>query len=62
MGCKGCQDRKAEPNCHDYCEEFLAKKKERSELNKKMFIEKGISNTVQGLHVNRCKIHKKKKG
>ena len=36
--CKGCTNRSkvGEPNCHDYCEAYLACKKKSAELNERI--------------------------
>lgn len=46
--CKGCTKRSKpdEPNCHGYCEEYLAAQLKAKEINKRMYEHKTFVSTV----------------
>ena len=62
---KDCPDRRADPNCHSYCEKYLQQRAELDETNKAMFqrknVDEGITSTL--VHsIEKVSGHKNKKG
>ena len=61
---KDCPDRRADPNCHGYCKEYLRQRAELDETNKAMFqrknVDEGITSTlVHGVEKVTKSNHKK---
>ena len=53
--CLGCKERVAEPNCHGYCEKYIAFRNELDRQNAEKYKQKQIYLIGSGIEVDRIR-------
>lgn len=53
--CLGCKERVADPNCHGYCEKYIAFRKELDKQNAVEYKQKQIHLIANGIEVDRIR-------